>query len=204
MAGPDEIIAGDNFVIAGTVPTKVSVTWRIGQMDIQDIDELTKEVEVKSTLKKDHINFRLRLGVSSSSDKLSLGLFFPRPPTVMVKNMKFSILGNDGMNEKILEDIKASRVFSCTYETIEEESVHSFIMLYNQGLTITCDFDYMETLPYPAPSRNCVSNQLSEGLSLLFETGELTDCTVVCGTTRIPCHKSVLCIRSPVFKAGLK
>jgi len=45
------------------------------------------------------------------------------------------------------------------------------------------------------------TSKLSLDMTSLFESGELTDCVVVCGGTEIKCLKCILSARSSVFKA---
>jgi len=44
-------------------------------------------------------------------------------------------------------------------------------------------------------------NRLSLDMISLFESGEYSDCIIVCGVKEFNCHKAVLTGRSPVFKA---
>ena len=44
-------------------------------------------------------------------------------------------------------------------------------------------------------------NRLSLDMISLFESGECSDCIIVCGEKEFNCHKAVLTGRSPVFKA---
>ena len=79
--------------------------------------------------------------------------------------------------------------------------VRTFLSLYPEGITIKCDFNYLENLPTPKPcTSNLVPNPLGDSISAMFERSDMTDFMVVAGDLMVPCHKVVLAARSPVFK----
>ena len=221
MANTD--MTGGNSSKEVPLPSKISITWKPDRVNPDNKRTCLSRpigLVVQSRLKNSDKLFAITLvtGIRRVGRNTRLGIHAViKNLKVKILNVKFSILDKDGLEEKTQETTALELVKWLTQDNTrmpkrvasffltkddQDISLDDFVLQLKQGMTIKCEIKYIDTLPSPKPFDDFVPNRLSEGLSSLFENGELTDCTVVCGAARVPCHRAVLCARSPVFKAG--
>jgi len=215
------------YIRSRTVEEKCSFDWNIGS--VVDSRDTTFEIEIPrdftdpTSLK----TFRPKMKIQNSAKIMMSGISNSQ---IFKACFKLSVRYGEGKSAVLLQRNKCWQINDLSFKmnmTLDELKAKKNLYFPNGDLVIHCDFGLTHVstivenvkfgcgndLNFFKDSKNGsiiagVNEELSrENLSLkrslytMYKERELCDVTLRAGSATFPCHKTVLCARSPVFRA---